>query len=105
MADRDCCPPGTTAPCSGEGSGVDLSTLDTLCCVAAPAPSSSAAVDASRTTHVQPNADDSPDPIAAFAWLATLSSTRESRPLTPPDAVIVRTDAALTYLHTLRLRL
>jgi len=105
VADRDCCPAGPTAPCSGQESGVDLSTLDALCCVAAPATSSSAAVDASRTTHVQPNAGDSPDPVVAFAWLATLRLSSEPPPLTPPDTVIVRTDAALTYLHTLRLRL
>jgi hypothetical protein len=103
VADRDCCPAGSTAPC--EGTGVDLSTVQALCCVSAPAASSTAAADTTRTTHVQPQTPHPPDPVAALAWFATLSSFSEPPPLTPPEIVAARTHAALTYLHTLRLRL
>jgi hypothetical protein len=103
MADRDCCPSGTTSPC--EGTRVDLSPVNALCCVTAPATSASAAIDASRTAHVQPHTPAGPDPIAALAWLATLTPSGEPSLLAPPDLVITRTDAARTYLHTRRLRL
>jgi hypothetical protein len=102
MADRDCCPAGASSPC--EGTGVDLSTVQALCCVSAPA-SATTAADTTRTTHVQPQTPDVPDPIAALAWFATLTSFTEPPPLAHPEIAVVRTDAALTYLHTLRLRL
>jgi hypothetical protein len=104
-ADRDCCPEGGTSPCSDEGSGLDLNALATLCCVIAPAASPVVSADTSRTAHVQPHDSGSPDPIVAFAWFATLTPSDHRPPLTRPDASLVRTDAALTYLHTRRLRL
>jgi hypothetical protein len=103
VTDRDCCSPDTTSPCTG--TGTDLSTVSALCCSAAPAASPSVAADAGRAAHVQPDTLDSPDAITAFAWLATLGSLTEPPPLAPPEITSVRFDAALTYLHTLRLRL
>jgi hypothetical protein len=103
IADRDCCPAGAGSPC--EGTGIDLSTVAALCCAAAPAASPTVAADCARTAHVQPHTADPPDAIAAFVWLATVGSFTEPPSLAPPEIGGVRPDAALTYLHTLRLRL
>lgn len=105
-AERDCCPAGMTSPCSGQGSGADVSTLAALCCVSAPTATPAVSADAARATHVQPEDSGSPDPIVAIAWFATLTPFRHALDLTPRHAATpVRTDAGLTYLRTLRLRL
>ena len=103
--DSDCCPHGVPSPCGGEGSAVDFDTLASLCCASAPAPSSAVSVDASRKTHFQPSDSGSPHPIVAIAWFATLTPVTYPPPLTSADSAVPRTDAALTYLHTRRLRL
>jgi hypothetical protein len=81
--------------------------LAALCCASAPAASPAVAGDTTRTWHLQPNDSDSPspDPIAAFLWFATLTTTDRALPVALPDIGVTRTDAALTYLRTLRLRL
>jgi hypothetical protein len=103
IADRDCCPAGPGAPCDGRG--IDLSTVAALCCAAAPAASPTVAADVARAAHVQPHTPDSLDTIAALAWLAIAGAFTRPPPLAPPEIARVRPDAALTYLHTLRLRL
>jgi hypothetical protein len=58
-----------------------------------------------RTTQVQPHDAGSPDPIIAIAWIATLPAFNYAPPVPLCDTARARTDAALTYLHTRRLRL
>jgi hypothetical protein len=107
MTDRDCCPEGAPSPCKGDESGFDLKAFASLCCVSAPVASSSATAtaDTHRSVDVEPQSPDSPDAIALLAWFATLQPREHERPPPPPDLVRTRTDAALTYLRTLRLRL
>lgn len=105
LPNRDCCPDGAPAPCGGDESGVDLKAAASLCCVSAPSGVTSVSADTQRVAHVEPLHPDSVDSIALLAWLATLQPRRHELPARPPDAVRARTDAALTYLRTLRLRL
>lgn len=98
--DRDCCPPDTHTPCSG-----DLQAVAAACCISAPAASPAAVADAPRGTCVQSPDTDSLDTTTLVAWFATLRPLEHEPPPLPPDAPGVRNDAALTYLHTLRLRL
>ncbi len=104
-ADPDCCPPGVTSPCSGGGSGVDLSAFAALCCARAPAASPAVSAACTRTIHVSPLDSGSPDGVVAIAWFVTPTPFNYAPPLSLPDVAATRTDAALTYLHTRRLRL
>ena len=104
-SDRDCCPDGVTAPCSDEGSGVDLRVLATLCCVGAPAASPVVSTEVSRIANVQPRDSGSPDTIVALAWFVTLAPSDRGSSAAPPEIPSARTEAAAIYLHTRRLRL
>lgn len=105
MENRDCCPEGAPSPCGGGESGLNLKAVASLCCASAPVASPSAAADTARSTHVEPQSPESPDAIALLAWFATLQPREYETPRAPPDIVQTRTDASLTYLRTLRLRL
>jgi hypothetical protein len=99
---HDCCPDGSTAPCSGETPSIDSSGPVAACCVVAPP--TSVLNGASGAQAEQPKHSSAPDPFLTAAWLAALTSTHLSS--TPTPAVIpVRTDGELTYLRTGRLRL
>src|SRR5690349_21847339 len=91
MAQRDCCPEGAPSPCGGGSSGLDLKAFASLCCASAPAASTSAAADTSRSLHVEPQSSDSDSShaIALLAWFATLQPPEYKPPAAPPD--IVRT--------------
>lgn len=105
MAHRDCCPDGAPSPC-GDPSGLDLKAFASLCCASAPVASPSAATaETPKSIRVEPQSPDSPHALALLAWFATLQARDYAAPPAPPDTAQTRTDAALTYLHTLRLRL
>jgi len=99
----DCCPQGSTSPC-GEEKGAHQWGSSATCCVNAPAPSA-VSVDVNRNTPQPQHDSGSPDPIVAFAWLATLSSHVRAPQVVVPVISLPRTDAALTWLRTGRLRL
>lgn len=103
LAERDCCPAGSTSPC-GDGSDTELGAFAAVCCVNSPAASPAVAVEA-RTSHAQPADSGSPDPLVTLAWFATLGAPRYELASRSPEIHLFRINAANTYLRTLRLRL
>jgi hypothetical protein len=102
LGKRDCCPEGTTMPCGGDGAGYTMQVA--ACCVSAPQ-SSSSWVSSSRS-HAEPqDHSGSPDPVIAFAWIATLTSLRHVSGIPTHSVAPIRSDGSLTYLRTGRLRL
>jgi len=103
--DTDCCPQDTPAPCTDNDFNGGLSASAAFCCVAAPTPARTVSVDAGRNAPDRKHDAGSPDPLGLPAWITSLPTVAA-----PPNitAVLVspgRTDAALTYLRTGRLRL
>jgi hypothetical protein len=99
-AESDCCPQGSPAPCGGDRSAA----LE--CCVAAPPAVTASPVAAkAEQLQIEPRSD-SRDPVIPPAWLET-SNPRgpPSLQFVAPERLSASTDAALTYLHTGRLRL
>jgi hypothetical protein len=99
----DCCPEDTTTPCGGEGSGFITSAPLVACCVSPPQSASS--ISALRNESGQQNNSGSPDPVLVVAWLATFASRSPDSAIPSHFAAITRSDGALTYLRTGRLRL
>ena len=100
----DCCPQDSTSPCGEEKRDHDLGSL-AACCVTAPPAPSAVWVEANRNAADQPHGSGSPDTIVALAWFATLSLHVRAPQSVVPAMSLPRTDAALTWLHTGRLRL
>ncbi len=103
-AKGDCCPQGSTSPCDEEKRQHDSGSVE-ACCVNVAAEPSAVGAEPSRNMPDRQHDSGSPDPIVTFAWFATLSSHLRPPQLLAPAILLPRTDAALTYLHTGRLRL
>jgi hypothetical protein len=99
----DCCPEGSHSPCPDE-KGPDFASL-TACCVNAPPAPSAVSVEATRNTSDQPHDSGSPDPIVVIAWFSTLFPQVRAQQAILPATSSPRTDAALIWLRTGRLRL
>ena len=105
MAERDCCPEGSTSPCPNGPAPSDFGSSAVCCAEPAPAPATLRAAAAEEQKFVPLLDNSSSDHVIAFAWLATLHLDRSGGILEPPYLSLRRTDAALTYLRTGRLRL
>jgi hypothetical protein len=103
----DCCgQQGASSPCAGgEGFVQPPNATMALCCASGHAAFPSVATDSGRASQPRGQHPSSPDPVVLIAWYASWSAPVPARLLTasltrsPPSA------AALTYLHTARLRL
>ena len=100
--ERDCCPEGMPAPCNGGGAG---EFGEPVCCVSAPASSQVAAQVCSRSQHAREPDSGPPDPFILSAWFEAFSGNGSAPLYIAPEWSSHRADAALTYLHTGRLRL
>ena len=100
----DCCPEGSTSPCRDEKEAPGFGSL-TACCVTAPPVSSAVVAEVIRNTPDLQHDSGSPDLIIALAWFATLSPHVRAPQTLVPAMFSPRTDAALIYLRTGRLRL
>jgi len=100
----DCCPPGTTSPCTGGDEGVAGRAV-TTCCVASPTFSTarpSATPSGSERVHPGGSCDPLAASLAVRSWpgMAALPNS-----IVLPPSRAPRNDAGLTYLRTARLRI
>jgi len=102
----DCCgKQGASSPCSG-GEGIMQPTDATMaCCVSGHAAFPRVATDSRRASHERDHRQTSPDPVVLIAWYASWSAPVPTRLITPSLIRSPPSAAALTYLHTARLRL
>jgi hypothetical protein len=97
---------GTPSPCSGGERFVPpLDVTPAICCASGHTAVPSMAVDSGRTSHEPGHSPTSPDQFVLIAWstswLTPVRTSLNTAPLTPSPL----STAALTYLHTARLRL
>jgi hypothetical protein len=106
-ASADCCgQPGTSSPCAGGAGFVQVPDVTTApCCASAPAAFPSVANDSDRASHGRDQHPSSPDPVVLIAWYASWSAPVPAPPIIPSLSRSPPSGAALTYLHTARLRL
>ena len=96
---HDCCPPGAPSPCDGGPAA-------TICCVSAPSASQPVSINATRSLHeAHAGPGESPDVPVLLAWIASSMDPAPRYDIPMPAASAPPADAALTYLHTGRLRL
>jgi len=98
-AQHDCCPPQAPSPCGG-------APAEVICCVGTPASSQAVSVNSSRLLKEFPaSPSGTPDLPVLPVWVASFPDLAHlyDMPASAPSAP--RTDAALTYLRTGRLRL
>lgn len=99
----DCCPPGAPSGCSQTYAQLDV--VANICCVSAPAPSQIVSVESVRERHVLQQDNGSHDPLVIVSKSNALTEFQQRFQFTAPLVSSASTDAALTYLHTGRLRL
>jgi len=102
----DCCgQAGTSSPCAG-GEGFVQGSDDTTarCCASGYAAFPGAAIDSGRTSSEHSHPPSSSDALPVIAWSASWSSPVLAH-LTLASLIRPPPSAALTYLHTARLRL
>jgi hypothetical protein len=104
MAQRDCCPEGSPAPCDGGLPASDPASAAVCCVQPAPAPSVARAANEAKSFTPAPDSG-SADPIVSYVWLATLRPEARTACSIAAVPIFNRADAARTYLHTRRLRL
>lgn len=104
--DGDCCPQNSQSSCTGSEPGERLETAATNCCIAAPVPSHAESISSIRSLQDEhPVSSATPDSLSLPPWIApSAGRIRKDYVLTPVSSP-PRTSAALTYLHTGRLRL
>ena len=103
---KDCCPAGTSAPCAGQaGSAQHFDTVEVPCCASGQATVADVAIDSGRTSHERGHYPTSPDPIVLIAWSVSWLASVHTTPTLPSRVRPPPSFAALTYLHTARLRL
>jgi hypothetical protein len=104
VAADGCCPVRTQSPCGGSRESQWNATV-ALCCSAGPTSASGPSIEPSRSTHV-PLHSGTPDQLLVSGWTTTNpASVAGQRIFTCSSIPTHRADAALTYLHTGRLRL
>jgi hypothetical protein len=103
---KDCCPAGTSAPCAGQaGSARHFDAVEMPCCASGQATVADAAIDSGHTSHERGHYPASPDPFVLIAWSASWLAPVPTTPGSPSRVRPPPSFAALTYLHTARLRL
>jgi hypothetical protein len=103
---KDCCPAGTSAPCAGQArSAHHFDTVEVPCCASGQATVADVAIDSGRASHEGGHCPASPDPIVLIAWSASWLAPVPTTPTIPSWVRPPPGSAALTYLHTARLRL
>lgn len=102
----DCCPAGASLPCpSGEGFTQPPDAM-AACCSSGHASPSVVAIDSGRALYERDHhPNSSPDPFVLVAWPTFWSAAVFNPPARASLIRLPRSDAALTYLHTARLRL
>jgi len=101
----DCCG-GVPSPCTGGERFVpSLDITAAICCGSGHAAFPDVAIDTGRTSHERGHYPSSPDPLALIAWSASWSVPVPARLIIPSLIRAPPNTAALTYLHTARLRL
>lgn len=101
----DCCPPDAPSKCPEQTPYEGLDVSAAVCCITPSAPSQRVSVQSLRKIELPAQDDGSPDPVVIFSWLVAFNVPDRLRVLTAPIVTAHRADAALTYLHTGRLRL
>jgi hypothetical protein len=97
----DCCSPDAPSGCIVSYEQLDAAA--TICCAAA-GPSHVVSIEPGRELQIQPDSG-STDPVVIVAAFAPFTHPKQQLRFIAPLASSARTDAALTYLHTGRLRL
>jgi len=103
----DCCGQGG-APSfctSGERFMPPSDVTASMCCASGQAAFPDVAIGSGRTSHERGHYPSSPDPVALIAWSASWSVPASTPRVTPSLIRSPPGTAALTYLHTARLRL
>lgn len=96
---HDCCPPGAPSPC-------DDGSTAAICCVSTPSSSQAVSITASRVLQDgHAGSSGSVDFLVLPLWIVSLMDVARRYDIPAPASPAPRTDAALTYLHTGRLRL
>lgn len=104
--DGDCCPQNSQSSCAGSEPGERLETAATNCCIAAPVPSHAESISSIRSLQDEhPASSATPESLSLPPWIASSAALNRNDCVFTPVSSPPRTDAALTYLHTGRLRL
>jgi hypothetical protein len=103
---RDCCPGANRMPCGVQGSDKLPETAAMVCCAKAPAPSAASAAETKRSAQIQPADPHSPDLFVVAVGIDSRLPIEGIAPqITSSCDAPACTEASLTYLRTLRLRL
>jgi hypothetical protein len=103
VAADGCCAVRSQSPCGGSGDSQWNATV-TLCCSAGPASASGPSVEPSRSTQA-PLHPGTPHQLVVSGWTTTNPVNAAAQLVFASSISTHRADAALTYLHTRRLRL
>ena len=99
-----CCPVRTQSPCAGGAGGPQWNATVTLCCSAGPTSASGPFVGQSRNSQA-PLHPGTPDQLVLSGRTTTNPDRAAAYRIFSSSIPAHRTDAALTYLRTGRLRL
>lgn len=104
--DDVCCPQEAPLQCTDNEPGYRAGTPAAMCCVPANVRAQAASIDSRRSTQDREHDSGTPDPLIPSASLDSLTGVTYAPHINnaPPHSQ-PRTDAALTYLRTGRLRL
>jgi hypothetical protein len=103
---KDCCPVGSSAPCAGAArSARHFDAVEMPCCASGQATVADVAIDSGRASHERGHYPTSPDSFLLIAWSASWLASVPTAPTIPSNVRPPPSFAALTYLHTARLRL
>lgn len=107
VSKSDCCDQGgVPSPCTGGERFVPpLDVTAAMCCASGHAAFPDVAMGSARTSHERGHYPSSPDRVALIAWSTSWSVPVPARLITPSLIQSPPSAAALTYLHTARLRL
>ena len=107
VSKSDCCGQGgVPSPCTGGERFVPpLDVTAAMCCASGHAAFPDVAMGSARTSHERGHYPSSPDRVALIAWSTSRSLAVPARLITPSLIQSPPSAAALTYLHTARLRL
>lgn len=103
--DGDCCPQEAPLPCGDDTAEYHSSTTGVMCCAPANVGARAASIDSRRASQDREHDSGTPDPLIRPAPFDSPTGAPCARHLTAPADSPARTDAALTYLRTGRLRL